>query len=204
MKILLILLGITILTACDSEPIKENPKIEKDLSALENLEETRLKDSFSEYAYTLIDFGKDGEFSGSYLSNSDLNKKDFGRKNLAEDTYNRPEIHRSVFQGKFTIKEDLGGGVYKLGLEEFVINNETGVDGNLPYQVWVDFAGGLLKDDDYYLYLSGARLSDDLIKNNQYDLEARDYEAFGPVLYNKSQGLVFTNHDMWAMDHSHE
>lgn len=203
MKILLMILGLALLGACDSPEEAKKVKENTEISALDMLAEKSLKDAFNDEAYTVLDFYKDGEFSGSYLSNSSINGRDFGQRDLAEETYKSPEIHRSVFSGSFEIKDDLGGGVYELGLSDFSINNEPGPDGEIAYQTWVDFAQGLAEDDEYYLYLSGADLPAELIANNQYDLSGGPYQAFGPVLYNKSQKLVFTSHDMWAMDHDH-
>ena len=94
-----------------------------------------LKDSFSNgAAYTPLNFYENGEFYGGFLSDSDKDGKDFGLKEESEKNYNRSEIHKSVFSGKFTIEKSIGKGIYKLSLEDFTINNEMGSDNEIKYQ----------------------------------------------------------------------
>ena len=203
-----------------------------------------LKDSFDDpHSYSSFNFYEDGEFDGDFLSNSDVDGKDFGLKGISENTYNRSEIHKSVFSGKFKVGESISKGVYKLKLEDFSINNEKGPDKEIKYQSWVDFARGLSEDDEYILYLKGALLDDYLLENNQFkkdqvenheeddhhdeeddhhheednhaheendhdhdeggDDHDEKYRAYGIIIYNKSQGIIFTEHDKWAMSNHH-
>ena len=177
-----------------------------------------LKDSFSNSAaYTSLNFYENGDFDGDFLSNSDIDGRDFGLKEESEKTYKRSEIHKSVFSGKFTLGKPLGKGVYKFKLEDFTINNQIGPDTEIKYQTWVDFAKGLNKEDEYILYLKGAVLDDYLLENNQYSEEEiqihdheeegnhkenhdhnEEYRAYSIIIYNKTQKLIFTAHDKWA------
>lgn len=205
---------------------KENPKEElEEIKTEENqvydaLDGQILKDSFSNReAYSSLNFYEDGDFDGDFLSNSDIDGKDFGLKEESEKTYKRSEIHKSVFSGKFVIGEMIEKKVYKLSLEDFTINNETGPDTEIKYQTWVDFAKGLNKDDEYILYLKGAKLDPYLLENNQYsekEIQIHDHEeeenhdhkeeyrAYSIIIYNKSQKLIFTSHNKWAYtDHKH-
>ena len=247
MKKLLIIILCVFLAACskDSEN-KENTREEIHESksevdqVYEALDGQILKDSFSNHeAYSSLNFYEDGEFDGDFLSNSDIDGRDFGLKEESERTYNRSEIHKSVFSGKFTLGESIGKGIYKLKLEDFTINNQTGEDSEIKYQSWVDYAKGLAKDDEYILYLKGAVLDDYLLENNQYKQEEiqiheheeeeyenhnhnhedehdnhnhndkdnnheEEYRAYGLIIYNKTQKLVFTAHDKWALtSHDH-
>lgn len=237
MKKLFIFILCLFLAACSKEnEINENTKQEiqevKSETSLvyEALDGQILKDSFSNSeAYSSLNFYDNGEFDGDFLSNSDIDGRDFGLKEESEKTYNRSEIHKSVFSGKFSLGDKLDEGVYELILEDFTINNQTGPDEEIKYQSWVDFAGGLNKDDEYILYLKGSLLDDYLLENNQYSeeeiqIQAHDeedhhdenhdennnhdhddeYRAYGMIIYNKTQKLVFTAHDKWAItSHTH-
>lgn len=245
MKKILIIILCVFLAACskDSEN-KENAREEIHESksevdqVYEALDGQILKDSFSNReAYSSLNFYEDGEFDGDFLSNSDIDGRDFGLKEESEKTYNRSEIHKSVFSGKFVLGESIGKGIYKLKLEDFTINNQTGEDSEIKYQSWVDYAKGLDKDDEYILYLKGAVFDDYLLENNQYNEEEikihdheehenhnhnhedehdnhnhndkdnnheEEYRAYGLIIYNKTQKLVFTAHDKWAITgHEH-
>lgn len=186
-----------------------------------------LKDSFSNSAaYTSLNFYEDGEFDGDFLSDSEIDGRDFGLKEESEKTYNRSEIHKSAFSGKFVLADQIEKKVFKLSLEDFTINNQIGPDTEIKYQTWVDFAKGLNKDDEYILYLKGAVLDDYLLENNQYKLEEiqihgheeednpdhedddhdhkEEYVAYALIIYNKTQKLIFTAHDKWAQTyHKH-
>lgn len=244
MKKLFIIILCLFLTACSKEnEINENIKqeiqeVKSETSLIyEALDGQTLKDSFSNSeAYSSLNFYDNGEFDGDFLSNSDIDGRDFGLKEESEKTYNRSEIHKSVFSGKFSLGDKLDEGVYELILEDFTINNQTGPDEEIKYQSWVDFAGGLNKDDEYILYLKGSVLDDYLLANNQYskdEIQIHDhdeedhndenhdenddhvhkdedhnhqekYRAYGIIIYNKTQELVFTAHDKWAItDHTH-
>lgn len=268
MKKIFIIALCLFLAACSKEDeIEENTKEEaqevKSETELvyEALDGQDLKDSFSNReAYSSINFYDNGEFDGDFLSNSDIDGRDFGLKEEIEKTYNRSEIHKSVFSGKFTLGKLIEKGVYKLKLEDFTINNQVGPDTEIKYQYWVDSAKGLNKDDEYILYLKGAVLDDYLLENNQYKLEEiqihdheeeehenhnhdyeeeyghsdedkdeghnhdnhdhdyekhhdedenhdehhEEYKAYGLIIYNKTQKLIFTAHDKWAItDHEH-
>lgn len=139
-----------------------------------------LKDSFSNSAaYTSLNFYDNGEFDGDFLSDFDVDGRDFGLEEESEKNYNRSEIHKSVFSGKFTLGKPFEKGVYKFKLDDFTINNETGPDTEIKYLSWVDFAKGLNKDDEYMLYLKGAVLDDYLLENNQYseeEIQIHDHE----------------------------
>lgn len=233
------LLGLClILVGCAGQgQEKENTK--KQISQAKSLNEQvfnfldgkNLKDSFSNpYAYSSLNFYDKGDFDGDFLSNSDLDGQDFGLKTESQDTYNRSEIHKSIFSGKFKIVDTIEKGIYKLKLTDFSINNQKGPDAEIKYQSWVDFANGLGVDDEYILYLKGAPLDAYLLENNQYkeimeelheeeghddhdhnhqdhDEEDNDhdeaFEAYGIILYNKTQGIIFTEHDKWAYTHHH-
>lgn len=244
MKKLFIIILCLFLAACSKESeINENTKQEiqevKSETSLvyEALDGQTLKDSFSNSeAYSSLNFYDNGEFDGDFLSNSDIDGRDFGLKEESEKTYNRSEIHKSVFSGKFSLGDKLDEGVYELILEDFTINNQTGPDEEIKYQSWVDFAGGLNKDDEYILYLKGSVLDDYLLANNQYskdEIQIHDhdeedhndenhdenddhvhkdedhnhqekYSAYGIIIYNKTQKLVFTSHDKWVItSHKH-
>jgi len=243
MKKLFIIILCLFLAACSKESkIEENTKEEvqeaKSETSLvyEALDGQTLKDSFSNSeAYSSLNFYDNGEFDGDFLSNSDIDGRDFGLKEESKKTYNRSEIHKSVFSGKFSLGDKLDDGVYKIILEEFTINNQTGPDEEIKYQSWVDFAGGLNKDDEYILYLKGSVLDDYLLENYQYKQEEiqiydhdeedhhdenidendnhdhlhdhghdDEYRAYGIIIYNKTQKLVFTAHDKWAItSHKH-
>lgn len=232
------------MSACaNKNEVEENPKNEiqevksETAQVYDALDSQNLKDSFSNReAYSSLNFYDNGEFDGDFLSNSDIDGKDFGLKEESHKTYNRSEIHKSVFSGKFDLGDKLDEGVYKLNLEDFTINNEPGPDEEIKYQSWVDFANGLEKEDEYVLYLKGAVLDDYLLANNQYskdEIQIHDhdeednhdethdenddhahkdedhnqqekYRAYGIIIYNKTQELVFTAHDKWAItDHKH-
>lgn len=188
------------------------------------LDGKNLKDSFSiPHAYSSINFYDKGDFDGDFLSNSDLDGQDFGLKTESQEIYNRSEIHKSIFSGKFKIVDTIEKGIYKLKLTDFSINNQKGPDAEIKYQSWVDFANGLGVDDEYILYLKGAPLDAYLLENNQYkeimeelhEEEGHDdhdhnhqdhdeaFEAYGIILYNKTQGIIFTEHDKWAYTHHH-
>lgn len=242
-KIFLILLCM-ILLACSRQG--DNAKVSKSEVARPKAKSGQvsdflvgkvLKDSFDDpHSYSSLNFYEDGEFDGDFLSNSDVDGKDFGLKGISEKTYNRSEIHKSVFSGKFKVGESISKGVYKLKLEDFSINNEKGPDKEIKYQSWVDFARGLSEDDEYILYLKGALLDDYLLGNNQFkkdqienseeddhhheegdhdnedihhDHEDDDddhdekYRAYGLIIYNKTQGIIFTEHDKWAISNHH-
>ena len=261
MKKIFIIALCLFLAACSKEgEIEENTKEEvKEVKsetelAYEALDGQDLKDSFSNReAYSSINFYDNGDFDGDFLSNSDIDGKDFGLKEESEKTYNRSEIHKSVFSGKFTIGDQIDEGIYKLSLEDYTINNQTGPDEEIKYQSWVDFARGIDKNDEYILYLKGSVLDDYLLANNQYSREEiqihdhdeegdenhnhdheedhshsdeykeeghnhddyehehehdndhkDEYRAYGIIIYNKTQKLVFTAHDKWAItDHHH-
>ena len=233
MRKILLLLFCLLLAACGKNgENKENPKEElQEIKTEENqvydaLDGQILKDSFSNSAaYTSLNFYENGDFDGDFLSNSDIDGRDFGLKEESEKTYKRSEIHKSVFSGKFVLGESIGEGVYKLKLGDFTINNQIGPDTEIKYQTWVDFAKGLDKEDEYILYLKGAVLDDYLLENNQYSEEEiqihdhkednhnhedndhdhkEEYRAYSIIIYNKSQKQVFTAHDKWAYtDHQH-
>lgn len=247
MRKILLLLFCLLLAACGKNgENKENPKEElQEIKTEENqvydtLDGQILKDSFDKNeAYTSLDLYGDGEFDGDFLSNSDIDGRDFGLKEESKKTYNRSEIHKSVFSGKFVLADQIEKGIYKLSLEDFRVNNQVGPDTEIKYQTWVDFAKGLNKDDEYILYLKGAVLDDYLLENNQYKLEEiqihdhedeshenhnhdheednddhdhnhddhnhkEEYRAYGLIIYNKTQKLIFTAHDKWAItDHHH-
>lgn len=238
MKKLFIIILCIFLSACNKDgEIKENAKEEiteiksESDQVYEALDGQILKDSFSNsVAYTSLNFYDNGDFDGDFLSNSDIDGKDFGLKEESEKTYKRSEIHKSVFSGKFVLGESIGEGVYKLSLEDFTINNQIGPDTEIKYQTWVDFAKGLDKEDEYILYLKGAVLDDYLLENNQYSEEEiqihdheeednhkenhnheddghahkEEYRANSIIIYNKSQKQVFTAHDKWTItDHHH-
>lgn len=238
MKKIFIIALCLFLAACSKEgEIEENTKGEveevKSETELvyEALDGQDLKDSFSNReAYSSINFYDNGEFDGDFLSNSDIDGKDFGLKEESEKTYNRSEIHKSVFSGKFVLGDQIEKGVYKLKLEDFTINNQIGPDTEIKYQTWVDFAKGLNKDDEYILYLKGAKLDPYLLENNQYSEEEiqihdhedenmhdenhdhedddhdhkEEYVAYALIIYNKTQKLIFTAHDKWAQTyHKH-
>lgn len=230
-KLFLIILCI-FLSACNKDgEIEEDTKeeiteIKSDTDQVyEALDGQILKDSFSNReAYSSLNFYGDGEFDGDFLSNSDIDGRDFGLKEESEKTYNRSEIHKSVFSGKCVLGDQIEKGVYKLKLEDFTINNQVGEDSEIKYQSWVDFAKGLNKDDEYILYLKGAKLDPYLLENNQYSEEEiqihnheeennhgenhdhdadnhdhkEEYRAYGLIIYNKTQKLIFTAHDKWA------
>ncbi|WP_311532421.1 hypothetical protein [uncultured Anaerococcus sp.] len=226
------LLGLClILVGCAGQgQEKENSK--KQISQPKSLNEQvfnfldgkNLKDSFSNpHAYSSLNFYDKGDFDGDFLSNSDLDGQDFGLKTESQETYNRSEIHKSIFSGKFKIVDTIEKGIYKLKLTDFSINNQKGPDAEIKYQSWVDFANGLGVDDEYILYLKGAPLDAYLLENNQYkeimeelhEEEGHDdhdhnhqdhdeaFEAYGIILYNKTQGIIFTEHDKWAYTHHH-
>lgn len=177
MRKILLLLFCLLLSACGKNgENKENPKEKlQEIKTEENqvydaLDGKILKDSFSNSAaYTSLNFYENGDFDGDFLSNSDIDGKDFGLKEESENTYRRSKIHKSVFYGKFVLGDKIGEGIYKLSLEDFTINNQIGPDTVIKYQTWVDFAKGLNKDDEYILYLKGAVLDDYLLENNQYN-----------------------------------
>lgn len=179
MKKIFVLFLFIFLAACgENGENKENPKEEiQEIKTEKNqvyyvLDGQILKDSFSNSAtYTSLNFYDNGEFDGDFLSDSDVDGRDFGLKEESEKNYNRSEIHKSVFSGKFTLGKPLEKGVYKFKLDDFTINNETGPDTEIKYLSWVDFAKGLNKDDEYMLYLKGAVLDDYLLENNQYSEE---------------------------------
>lgn len=215
------------------EEVKEETKngISKTLSeediVYEALNGKNLKDNFeSSESYSSLNFYDEGEFDGDFLSDSDIDGKDYGLREVSEETYHRSEIHKSVFSGKFKLKEKIGKGIYRLDLVDFTINNEVGPDEKIKYQSWVDFAEGLNKGDEYILYLTGAVLDEYLLENNQYneqEIQIQDHEeeenhehedddhdhkeeyrAYSIIIYNKSQKLIFTPHDKWAItDHHH-
>lgn len=235
------LLGLClILAGCAGQSQeKENPKKEinqpKSLNeqVFSFLEGKILKDSFNNpHSYSSLNFYESGDFDGDFLSSSDIDGKDFGLKDESQKTYNRFEIHKSIFSGKFKIIDTVEKGIYKVKLSDFSINNQMGPDAEIKYQSWVDFANGLEKDDEYILYLKGAPLDDYLLENNQYkDIMEDDHEeeghddhdhnhqaheeddhdhendegfkAYGIILYNKTQGIIFTEHDKWAFSHHH-
>lgn len=234
MRKILLLLFCLLLGGCGKNgENKESPKEElQEIKTEENqvydaLDGQILKDSFSNSAaYTSLNFYENGDFDGDFLSNSDIDGKDFGLKEESEKTYKRSEIHKSVFSGKFVLADQIEKGVYKLKLEGFTINNQTGPDTEIKYQTWVDFAKGLDKEDEYILYLKGAKLDPYLLENNQYSQEEiqiddyeeednpdhedddhdhkEDYRAYSIIIYNKTQKLIFTAHDKWAItDHHH-
>ena len=238
MKKLFIIILCIFLSACNKDgEIKENTKeeireIKSDTDQVyEALDGQFLKDSFSNReAYSSLNFYENGDFDGDFLSNSDIDGRDFGLKEESEKTYKRSEIHKSVFSGKFVIGEMIEKKVFKLSLEDFTINNQTGPDTEIKYQTWVDFAKGLNKEDEYILYLKGAVLDDYLLENNQYSQEEiqiqdheeednheenhdhedenhdhnEEYRAYSIIIYNKSQKLIFTAHDKWAQTyHKH-
>lgn len=210
---------------------KENPKEKlQEIKTEENqvydaLDGQILKDSFSNSAaYTSLNFYENGDFDGDFLSNSDIDGKDFCLREESEDTYKRSKIHKSVFSGKFVLGDKIEVGIYKLSLEDFTINNQIGPDTEIKYQTWVDFAKALNKDDEYILYLKGAVLDDYLLENNQYNekeiqihdheeennhaenhnheddghAHQEEYRAYALIIYNKTQKLIFTAHDKWA------
>lgn len=230
------LLGLClILVGCAGQgQEKENSK--KQISQPKSLNEQvfnfldgkNLKDSFSNpHAYSSLNFYDKGDFDGDFLSNSDLDGQDFGLKTESQETYNRSEIHKSIFSGKFKIVDTIEKGIYKLKLTNFSINNQKGPDAEIKYQSWVDFANGLGVDDEYILYLKGAPLDAYLLENNQYKEEVHEeegqyghdhnhqdhdeedndhdeaFEAYGIILYNKTQGIIFTEHDKWAYTNHH-
>ena len=235
------LLGLClILVGCaDQGYEKENPKnqISQPKSLNEQvfsfLDGKNLKDSFSNpQAYSSLNFYDKGDFDGDFLSNSDLDGQDFGLREESQKTYNRSEIHKSIFSGKFKIVDTIEKGIYKLKLSDFSINNQKGPDAEIKYQSWVDFANGLGEDDEYILYLKGVPLDTYLLENNQYEeIIAEDHEeeghhdhdhsheaheeedhdhendeglrAYGIILYNKTQGIIFTEHDKWAFSNHH-
>ncbi len=238
MKKLFIMILCLFLAACGKEgKIEENTKeeVQEVKSETEQiygvLDGQNLKDSFSNReVYSSINFYDNGEFDGDFLSNSEIDGKDFGLKEESAKTYNRSEIHKSIYSGKFAIENQIDEGVYKLRLEDFTINNQTGPDEEIKYQSWVDFVGGLNKDDEYILYLKDSALDDYLLENNQYsekEIQIHDhdeedhhdenidendnhdhlhdhghddeYRAYGIIIYNKTQKLVFTAHDKWAI-----
>ena len=190
-----------------------------------------LKNSFSNReAYSSLNFYEDGEFDGDFLSNSDIDGRDFGLKEESEKTYNRSEIHKSVFSGKFVLGDQIEKKVFKLKLEDFTINNQIGEDSEIKYQSWVDYAKGLNKDDEYILYLKGAKLDPYLLENNQYseeEIQIHNHEeedkheenhnhedddhdhkeecrAYSIIIFNKSQKLILTSHNKWAYtNHQH-
>lgn len=52
-----------------------------------------------------------------------MDGKDFGLKGISEKTYNRSEIHKLVFSGKFKVGKNVSKDVYRLKLKDFSINN---------------------------------------------------------------------------------
>ena len=234
------LLGLClILVGCAGQgQEKENPKNQINQSKALNeqvfsfLDGKNLKDSFSNpHAYSSLNFYDKGDFDGDFLSNSDLDGLDFGLREESQKIYNRSEIHKSIFSGKFKIVDTIEKGIYKLKLSDFTINNQKGPDAEIKYQSWVDFANGLREDDEYILYLKGAPLDTYLLENNQYeeiieedheeeghhdhsheDHDEEDdhdhendegFKAYGIILYNKTQGIIFTEHDKWAFSNHH-
>ncbi|WP_296130095.1 hypothetical protein [uncultured Anaerococcus sp.] len=234
------LLGLClILVGCAGQGYeKENPKNQINQSKALNeqvfsfLDGKNLKDSFSNpHAYSSLNFYDKGDFDGDFLSNSDLDGLDFGLREESQKIYNRSEIHKSIFSGKFKIVDTIEKGIYKLKLSDFTINNQKGPDAEIKYQSWVDFANGLREDDEYILYLKGAPLDTYLLENNQYeeiieedheeeghhdhsheDHDEEDdhdhendegFKAYGIILYNKTQGIIFTEHDKWAFSNHH-
>lgn len=230
-KLFLIILCIFLAACSKDEVIMETTKEEtREIKSeadqvYEALDGQILKDSFSNReAYSSLNFYENGEFDGDFLSNSDIDGRDFGLKEESEKTYNRSEIHKSVFSGKFVLGDQIEKGVYKLKLEDFTVNNQFGEDSEIKYQSWVDYAKGLNKDDEYILYLKGAKLDSYLLENNQYSEEEiqihnheeennhgenhdhdadnhdhkEEYRAYGLIIYNKTQKLIFTAHDKWA------
>ncbi len=206
------------------EEVKEETKngISKTLSeediVYEALNGKNLKDNFeSSESYSSLNFYDEGEFDGDFLSDSDIDGKDYGLREVSEETYHRSEIHKSVFSGRFSLGPRISDGIYKLDLVDFTINNEIGPDVEIKYQSWVDFAHGLSEGDEYILYLKGARLDPYLLENNQYKLEdlknyddhessdkdnndyGEDYMAYDIIIYNKTKKLVLTPHDKWAL-----
>lgn len=236
-KILLVLFCLVLAACGKNGENKEKPKgVEQEIKTEENqvydaLDGQILKDSFlNSAAYTSLNFYDNGEFDGDFLSNSDIDGRDFGLKEESEKTYKRSEIHKSVFSGKFVLGDQIEKGIYKLSLEDFTINNQIGPDTEIKYQTWVDFAKGLNKDDEYILYLKGAKLDPYLLENNQYSQEEiqihdhedenkhdenhdhedddhdhnEEYVAYALIIYNKTQKLIFTAHDKWAQTyHNH-
>lgn len=234
MKKIFLLILFVFLSACSpGSEVKEEAKneISKPLSeediVYEALNGKNLKDDFeSSDSYSSLNFYSGGEFDGDFLSNSDIDDKDYGLREESDRTYKRSEIHKSVFSGKFKLKEKIGKGIYRLDLVDFTINNEVGPDEKIKYQSWVDFAEGLNKGDEYILYLKGAVLDEYLLENNQYneqEIQIQDHEeeenheyedddhdhkeeyrAYSIIIYNKSQKLIFTAHDKWAQTyHKH-
>ena len=225
MKKIFLLILFVFLSACSpGSEVKEEAKneISKPLSeedmVYEALDGEVLKDDFKNSAtYTSLNFYSDGDFDGDFLSNSDIDGKDYGLKEKSEKTYHRPEIHKSVFSGRFSLGPRISDEIYKLNLVDFTINNKTGSDEEIKYQSWVDFAHGLSEGDEYILYLKGARLDPYLLENNQYKLEdlknyddhessdkdnndyGEDYMAYDIIIYNKTKKLVLTPHDKWAL-----
>lgn len=239
-KILLLLFCLFLVGCGNDSEIKDGTKEEtREIKSeadqvYEALDGQILKDSFSNCeAYSSLNFYENGEFDGDFLSNSDIDGRDFGLKEESEKTYNRSEIHKSVFSGKFVLADQIEKGVYKLKLEDFTINNQIGQDSEIKYQSWVDYAKSLNKDDEYILYLKGAKLDPYLLENNQYSEEEiqihdheeednhkenhdyddeshnhnqekdhnhqEEYRAYGLIIYNKTQKLIFTAHDKWAL-----
>lgn len=237
-KIFLLGLCLILVGCAGKVSEKENPKnqISQPKSLNEQvfsfLDGKNLKDSFSNpHAYSSLNFYDKGDFDGDFLSNSDIDGRDFGLKEESQKTYNRSEIHKSIFSGKFKIVDTIEKGIYKVNLFDFKINNQKGPDAEIKYQSWVDFANGLREDDEYILYLKGAPLDTYLLENNQYeeiieeDHEEEDHHdhshedhdeeddhdhendeglrAYGIILYNKTQGIIFTEHDKWAFSNHH-
>lgn len=237
-KIFLIGLCLILVGCAGQVSEKENPKNQINQSKALNeqvfsfLDGKNLKDSFSNpHAYSSLNFYDKGDFDGDFLSNSDLDGLDFGLREESQKIYNRSEIHKSIFSGKFKIVDTIEKGIYKLKLSDFTINNQKGPDAEIKYQSWVDFANGLREDDEYILYLKGAPLDTYLLENNQYeeiieedheeeghhdhsheDHDEEDdhdhendegFKAYGIILYNKTQGIIFTEHDKWAFSNHH-
>lgn len=171
-KILLGLLSLSILSSCEKEEEKELPKtVSLEEKSNEGDNKTPSLDELSVFLYekldgekvvrnygkdsgwTNLEFGQDGNFTGSYMGKTSIDGFDGGRNWKAAAYYLGEEIHSSDFKGKFSIVKQISDYEYEMELEDFEITSQYGLHDDIYFNV--DFAIGLKKEADYYLFIPG-------------------------------------------------
>lgn len=213
-RIILIMLSLCLLVACDKEDKKEALSTEKvedkfdekrasndvDLDYLNNylfekLDKQKLVRNYGEdTGWTNLEFSSDGNFTGSYFGKIKNDGYDGGLTEYAWNWHRGEEIHTSEFKGKFKIIEKVNDYVYKMKLDDFEITSKDGRYDDI--YINVNFALGIKSDADYYLYIPGTPAKylpheDSRLDSNYRKEGASEDKTQGFIIWNKYQDEVF-------------
>lgn len=210
-KILVSLLTLTLLSACEKNEQKEGPPVvnleEKargenggDLEEIQTflfdkLKGEKLVRNYGEdTGWTNIEFEEDGNFHGSYLGKIKNDGFDAGLTDYAWIWHRGEEIHTSDFKGKFKVVKKMNDYVVKMQLENFEITSEYGRYDDIYFNV--DFALGIKEDADYYLYIPGTPVDflpkeESRLNSNYKKDDSKEDKTQGFIIWNKYQDEVF-------------